>query len=479
MPRSLRSLLLALAVLLPGAVNAASGHWPATLQAALAESGVPREALAVYVQAVGTSEPLLEWNAERPMNPASTMKLVTTLAALEVLGPGYVWRTEVYADGPIVGEVLQGNLVLKGYGDPKLTLESFWLLLRELRARGLREIRGELIVDRSVFTTQGGDPAQFDNEPTRPYNVQPDALLLNFKSVRLQFVPQAASGSVKIIATPHLPQIDIVNQLVLGPGSCEFWPEQPQALPEQARLVFTGVFPSGCGDKSRSFSLLTPNDYALALFQQVWRDLGGTFAGGIREGVLPPEARLLAAWESPPLSEVIRDINKFSNNVMARQMFLTLSFAADAPPASPDKSARAVREWLQRAGLELPELVLENGSGLSRIERISARGLARVLLRGFNGPLMPEYLAALPIPGVDGTLRRRLGGSAASGQAHIKTGYLEGVRAIAGYVLDNRGRWLVVVAIVNHPSAINTQSFQDAVIEWAYAADQSARCCAR
>jgi D-alanyl-D-alanine carboxypeptidase/D-alanyl-D-alanine-endopeptidase (penicillin-binding protein 4) len=476
---SIRASLLLCAVALHAPAAAANGRWPATLHAALAEAGVPREAVALYVQAAGAGEPLLEWNADRAMNPASTMKLVTTLAALEVLGPTYVWRTEAYAAGALQGDVLHGDLVLKGYGDPKLTLESFWLLLRDLRARGLREIRGQLVLDRSLFAAQAIDPGQFDNEPTRPYNVPPDALLINFKSVLLQFIPQEATAGVKIVATPSLPQIDIVNQLALGAGSCDFWPERPQALPEQARLVFTGVFPSGCGEKSRSFALLTPNDYALALFQHLWRELGGQFAGGVREGVLPDDARLLARRESPPLAELIRDINKFSNNVMARQVFLTLSLAADLPPATPEKSARAVRDWLKRADLDLPELVMENGSGLSRIERISARGLARVLARGFAGPLMPEYLSSLPIPGVDGTLRRRLGDSAANGRAHIKTGYLEGVRAIAGYVLDARGRWVVVVAIVNHPGAINAQGFMDTVIEWVYGVERSARCCTR
>jgi D-alanyl-D-alanine carboxypeptidase/D-alanyl-D-alanine-endopeptidase (penicillin-binding protein 4) len=475
----IRASLLVCVVSLCGPAAAANGRWPATLHAVLAEAGVPREAVALYVQEPGGGEPLLEWNADLAMNPASTMKLVTTLAALEVLGPTYVWRTEAYAGGPIQGDVLQGDLVLKGYGDPKLTLESFWLLLRDLRARGLREIRGQLVLDRSLFAPHGNDAGQFDNEPTRPYNVPPDALLINFKSVRLQFVPQEATGAVKIVATPSLPQIDIVNQLALGAGNCDFWPERPQALPDQARLVFTGVFPSGCGEKSRSFALLTPNEYALALFQQLWRELGGQFAGGVRAGVLPEDARLLARSESPPLSEVIRDINKFSNNVMARQVFLTLSLAADLPPATPEKSARAVRDWLKRAELDLPELVIENGSGLSRVERITARGLARVLARGFAGPLMPEFLSSLPIPGVDGTLRRRLGDSPATGRAHIKTGYLEGVRAIAGYVLDARGRWVVVVAIVNHPAAINAQGFMDAVIEWAYGAERSARCCTR
>src|SRR5574341_104291 len=132
-------------------------HWPAPLRAELGASGVPAEAVGVYVQDVGATRPLFAWNADKAMNPASVMKLVTTLAALELLGPTYTWRTEVYVDGPLRGEVLEGNLVLKGSGDPKLTLENFWLMLKDLRARGLREIRGDLVVDRSLFAVEDAD----------------------------------------------------------------------------------------------------------------------------------------------------------------------------------------------------------------------------------------------------------------------------------------------------------------------------------
>ena len=179
MPRLL--LLIGLLVaLVPAAAE--SGRWPARLQEALAETGVTRDAVGLYVQEVGADRPLFAWNADRSMNPASTMKLVTTLAALELLGPAYVWRTEAYADGTLTGDTLNGNLVLKGYGDPKLTLENFWLLLRELRSRGLKEIRGDLIVDRSLFALTDSDPGRFDNEPIRAYNVAPDALLVNYKA---------------------------------------------------------------------------------------------------------------------------------------------------------------------------------------------------------------------------------------------------------------------------------------------------------
>ena len=197
-------------------------------------AGIPTEAVGLYVQEVGAATPLLAWNAEKPMNPASAMKLLTTLAALEVLGPAYTWRTEVYADGLLRGDVLEGDLVLKGSGDPKLDLEKFWLLVKTLRGRGLREIRGDLVADRSAFALENSDPARFDNAPTRPYNVQPDALLVNYKSIDLQFIPQEDSGTVRIVSLPELAQISIINQLALGAGNCEFWPERPMASVDDA-----------------------------------------------------------------------------------------------------------------------------------------------------------------------------------------------------------------------------------------------------
>ena len=465
--RALRT-AVALSVLAACTAHAGDdGSWPAELHAALAPSGIPREAVALYVQEVGADAPLLAWNVEQPMNPASTMKLVTTLAALEILGPAYVWQTEVHVQGIVAGDTLHGDLVFKGYGDPKPDLERFTGLLAELRSRGLRDIRGDLVLDRSHFQLAHDDPARFDNEPSRPYNVLPDALLFNYKSVRLQFVPEPANGIVRILPTPAFPQVQITNQLALAAGSCTAMPDRPQVQIEVPRLIFTGIFPLGCGEHARNFALLSPDEYALSLFRLTWSAMGGSFAGSVRAQPVDPQARRLMVASSQPLAEIIRDINKFSNNVMARQVFLTLS-GAESDPATAQRSAEVVKEWLRRSGIEAPDLVLENGSGLSRIERISAGSLAQILLRGFASPLMPEYLASLPIAGIDGTLRRRLGGSPAAGQAHIKTGYLSGVRAAAGYVRDRAGRWLAVVAMINHPAAGEAQEFQDAFVEWAY-----------
>ena len=437
---------------------------PKPVAAALIQAGVPESQVGAYVHDLSADQPALEFSADRAMNPASVMKLVTTFAALEILGPSYTWKTESWLDGNLAGDRLDGNLVLKGYGDPKFNLESLLLFVRDLRNRGLREINGDLVLDRSFFSVEAHDPAQFDNEPTRPYNVGPDALLINFKSFRLQFVPDDEKQSVLVYSEPSLPQVNVINNLHLAPGFCDVWPEKPAVSANS--LTFFGVFPSSCGEKSRYFSLLSPNEYVATLFRQFWLQAGGTWTGKVREAQLPPTAKLYSSWESPPLSELIRDVNKFSINVMARQIYLTLGTRDTGPPATLEKSSRAVREWLARREMPFNELAIDNGAGLSRSDRISPRHLGQLLATAYKSPLMPEYIASLPLTAVDGTMRRRLANSSVAGQAHIKTGYLDSVRAIAGYTLDARGRMMAVVFVINHASARGAQAAQDAFLEW-------------
>ena len=451
---------------------AAQSSLPPPVAKALAQSRIPDSAVGVYVHEIGAERPILAVGAERAMNPASTIKLLTTFAGLELLGPAYSWQTEAYAAGTLAQGVLAGDLVLKGYGDPKLTLENFWLLLRDLRGRGMREIRGDLVLDRGYFATADFDPSQFDDQPTRPYNTGPNALLVNFKAIRLQFVPDAEARAVRIIQEPALPQVQVVNQLVLDSAPCGDWVARlkldAQGGANAARLVFGGAYARDCGERVRHFSVLSHQQYLLGLFTQLWKELGGVFAGGVRDGPVPPEAKLIASLQSPSLSEIVRDINKFSNNVMARQLFLTLGAATGGAPATPEKAARAIRQWLAAMGLNFPELALDNGSGLSRVERISAAHLGQILLAAFRSAVMPELMASLPVVAVDGTMKKRLAGAELAGQAHIKTGSLAGVRAIGGYVLDGRGRRVVVVMMVNHANAGNAQLVQDALLTWVY-----------
>ena len=436
---------------------------PATTVKALRVAGIPHSSVAVWVQEVGAARPTLSVNAAAAVNPASTMKLVTTYAALELLGPAYRWKTEAYLDGE--------HLVLRGTGDPKLTYESFWMLLRNLRGRGLRELRGDVVLDRTYFAAAQYPP--FDSEAFRPYNVAPDALLVNFKSVRFGFVPEQDKG-VFIFVQPALPGMEVVNALKLGAGPCPDGGRAFRELTQAAfqsrppRASFTGTYPLACGEREMNVALHEPQDYVGAMLRELWTELGGTWSGQIREGTPSPAARLVYVHESEPLSHMVRDMNKFSNNVMTRQLFLTLGAELGGPPARASEAARVIREWLAAKKIAAPEQVLENGSGLSRIERISAQHLGQMLQAAWRSAVMPEFVASLPIVATDGTMRKRMTNARAAGNAHIKTGLLADARAIAGYVLDRSGRRHVVVMIVNHPKAPDADAAMDALLEWVY-----------
>lgn len=451
----------------------AQDRLPAGVAAALKAAAIPASAVGIYVQAVGARKPSLSVNAERPLNPASTMKLMTSFAALDLLGPNFRWKTQAWTAASLNGDVLEGDLVLKGGGDPQLTLENLWLLVRSLRMRGLRHIRGDLVLDRSYFDNGAHDPARFDAEPLRPYNVGPDALLVNFKTIRFTFTPDAAAGTVQVLADPKPAQLEVVQSVKAGQGACGDWRSRLKADFHSgisaARVAFAGLYPADCGERNWNVALLSHPDYIYGVFRQLWEESGGTMGGGWRDGVVPAEARLLHTHESPALAEVVRDMNKYSNNVMARQLFLTLSAETLKMPGSNAASAQVIGSWLTQRALHVPELVLENGSGLSRVERISAGSLGLVLDAAFRSAVMPELVASLPLVAYDGTMKRRLNGSAVAGQAHVKTGTLADVRAIAGYLLDHAGQRHVLVFIINHPNAASGQAAQDALLRWVYA----------
>jgi D-alanyl-D-alanine carboxypeptidase/D-alanyl-D-alanine-endopeptidase (penicillin-binding protein 4) len=454
MPGFFKSFLLLLA--LSPCLGAAA--LPEPVARALREAGVPQTSVSLVVREVGARRPALALNAGAPRNPASVMKLVTTYAALELLGPAYRWKTEAWLDGE--------DLVLKGFGDPKLTHESFWTLLRNLRGRGVREIR-DVVLDRSYFAQARYEP--IDDEVFRPYNVIPDALLVNFKTVRFVFWPE--DGKVRMFYEPVLPGLEVVNALRLTDGACpegRAFRERIDAYfdSQPPRAAFTGYYPVACSERELHVALHQPDGYLEAMLRAIWADLGGSWTGKVRAGAPSPLARLIYTHESEPLSALVRDINKFSNNVMARQLYLTLAAERGGAPAEGPVAARAVAQWLTFKGIAAPELVLENGSGLSRSERASAATLARLLQAAWASPVMPEFIASLPVAATDGTMRRRLHGEPVSGNAHMKTGLLADARAMGGYVLDRSGRRYAVVMIANHANAPQAEPAFDALLQW-------------
>ncbi|MDL2283749.1 D-alanyl-D-alanine carboxypeptidase/D-alanyl-D-alanine-endopeptidase [Oxalobacter sp. OttesenSCG-928-P03] len=438
----------------------------------LKKAKVPVEAVGMYVQPLSQSgKPRISGirlNEGTPYVPASTMKVLTTYSALEILGPDYHWKTAVYSKGVQDGEVLDGDLIFRGSGDPKFNLEKFWLLLRQIRSKGIREIRGDLILDRSAFEPRHFDPAAFDNDPFRPYNAGPDALLLNHKVLEVMFRPNGLDGTVEVQLSPELEGVTITPPALKDVGECNGWQKEISLAFSEKDALFEGQYPLSCGEQTWLVYPYSMNDSAFfrAVFTRLWKELGGTFAGEVREGAVPQDAMLLAEWSSPPLSEVIRDVNKYSNNVMARHVLMAVGTKSSSEPASPEQGAFAVRSFLAAKGISLNGLQIENGSGLSRIERISPQTMGDILVAAYQSAVMPELLASLPIAGRDGTLWRSMRQTSVAGKAHLKTGAIQDVRAIAGYVLAVSGERYAVVLMVNHPNAASAIKARDALLVW-------------
>jgi serine-type D-Ala-D-Ala carboxypeptidase/endopeptidase (penicillin-binding protein 4) len=469
--KTLRRALVVVCTLSMSVASAAPRVLPLEVEAALEQAKVPREALVVLVQEVGAKAPRLAWQADQPVNPASLMKLITTFAALELLGPAWTWITPVWLQGGVSDGVLDGNLVIQGTGDPKLVLERVWLLLRRVQQLGVREIHGDIVLDRTAFIVPEQSPADFDGEPLRPYNVSADALLLNYKSVALTFTPDAARGVAWIGVDPPLANVLADASVPLAAGRCNDWRGILKAdLADPLRLRFGGSFAASCGEKQWPVAYADPKSFNERALTGLWRDMGGKLSGQVRDGTAPGTAPSFVLT-SPTLAEVVRDINKFSNNVMAQQLFLTLGLTQRGT-GSPEAAREVLRLWLaDRFGGAASGTVVDNGSGLSRESRASAQLLARLLQAAWASPVMAELMSSLPLSGSDGTMRRSKG--AAQGRTHLKTGSLRDVAGAAGYVLANSGRRYVLVGIINHPNANAARPALDALVQWA-ASDASA-----
>jgi serine-type D-Ala-D-Ala carboxypeptidase/endopeptidase (penicillin-binding protein 4) len=458
------------------AMSALANGLPPTVLKALKVAQIPASSVAVVVQPVDVASPLVAHNAIRAMNPASVMKLVTTYAALDLLGPAFTWKTGAWSDNPPVNGVLGGNLYLKGSGDPRFAIEHLWALLRQLRVRGIQHIGGDIVLDRSVFSVPSIDPGAFDDKPMRPYNVGPDGLLINFRALRFTLQPDHDKPRL-MMETPS-DGLRVDNQLRSTENGCSSsWKDliNIRLLPENKvnRLEFSGTYSNQCGEKTLNISPLAADDQTRGLILALWKELGGSLVGEVRSGNLPTSGQLIAQHESAPLADAVRDINKYSNNVMARQVFLTIG--NDAPkegalgsgaPATAERAKQRITDWLNGRNLHFAELALENGSGLSRQERISAGSLNKLLLDAWKSPLMPEFVASLPIAGIDGTMKKRLQDSEANGRAHIKTGTLDGVKSAAGYALDAQGQRYAVTFLINHPRSQAGSAAIDALLVW-------------
>jgi serine-type D-Ala-D-Ala carboxypeptidase/endopeptidase (penicillin-binding protein 4) len=461
---------------------------PPAVSQALAHAGVPRGATSFEVKAIdGDVAPRLSHRSTADMNPASVMKLVTTFSALDILGPDFTWKTGFYTDGTLGKGVLNGNLIIKGGGDPKWVLERIEENFRTLQVLGVQRITGDIVLDNSVFDLPAHNPAEFDGDPLRNYNSAPDGLLVNFKALILKFVPDPQTQTIRVLSEPPMADVTIDTQVVATTDVCGDWRSGLRAdFSNPNKVQFNGSYSARCGENIWPVAYVEPASYAIRVIKAMHKASGGVLDGKVRYGALPRTALLL--WQAPslPLSQIIADVNKFSNNVMAQQVFLTLSaqystfntslhFPGAPRTGNFTRSAAAVQNWWRdRFGRTVKAPTLDNGSGLSRSERITAQSLSELLKLAAKHQNADVFINSLSIAGVDGTavnMAKRGIAVNAIGNAQLKTGTLRDVASVAGYAIGKSGKRYSVVGLINHANAATARSALDALVEWAVVDD--------
>jgi serine-type D-Ala-D-Ala carboxypeptidase/endopeptidase (penicillin-binding protein 4) len=452
------------------AMLTSAAELPPEVKNAFIESGVPLGSVSIVAKRIDQSSPLLTFNSDVPRNPASVMKLVTSYAALDLLGPTYRWKTQLYSlTEPLNGKITEGIWV-KGSGDPNLDDHGVFEMASELTQKyALQEVCCTLNFDLTAYASNQSDPGAFDGKPFRVYNASAEAIMVNQQALRLQFIP--SQKKITVIAYPFWHTLQITTNIKPIKGECSDWKSGLQIERVKSHLNLSGVYPISCENKYLDVNWQTGSDFFAELLNEAWLTQGVKSSLQNRVSTTPQEAVLLTEHLSAPLSETLVQMNKTSNNVMARALYLTLGRADDASqPMSTDRSELVLKGWIAKKGWHFSELVVENGSGLSRHERISALHLSWLLEDAFHGKVMPEIMASLPIYGLDGSLIHR-DDPTLVGVAHLKTGSLENVRSLAGYLVDAKGRYWTIVLMINAPKANETKAAQDALLSWIYHQD--------
>ena len=407
---------------------------------------LPNE-VAFFVQDLNTGEVLAEHNADRPMNPASVMKLVTTYAALDTLGADFRWKTQWKSRTAVNNGILDGNLYWVGSGDPTMEQDDLIEMQQALRNKGIQRIGGKLILDTSTWSN-AGSAENFDRDEGRAFTIAPDTHMLSYKVVWVG-VERSANGDLAVITKPPLLNIPVENNAQFVQGACGNIAKRLHARFDGAALRISGRIPTGCENQALYVNMLNPQEFAFESFFGQWQALGGSMANLFLTDKAPDDAKVIAEHLSAPLSDAIRTMNKQSDNLFARSIFLTLG--ANQAGDTVENAKNAVINSFRQAGIDTQGLVLENGSGLSREERVTARTLGTMLYRAYyNDAFNEQFIDSLPIAGHDGTLRRRL--RDVSG-LRMKTGTLKDVRALAGFRLPENLNEppLAIVVLINSP----------------------------
>jgi len=411
----------------------------------------------MIVGSVGTGEIFFEKGADTLLIPASVSKIFTSYSALKKLKPNFVFKTTLLQSGLVRDGKLSGDLYVKGSGDPSLVSERLWMLVNEFRRKGIKQILGKIVIDSSYFDSEKNPESRPKYLKDQAYNAPIGAVSFNFNTTTVFVNPGDAPGlPPKVYTDPENSYIDVVNQATTGNADTDNTVQVTRTDYVKGDIgdtvLLRGSIPLD-GKEMRFFrNIVNPALYAGHMLKTFLEQRGIRVDGNVEEGIVPNNAKVVLEFDSQPLWQIVWGLNKFSNNFVADQLMKKIGAEMWGPPGTLQKGLATVQDVLEDIGISKNAYTIADGSGLTRSTQVTPRQILRVLVsahRDFG--IYPEFLSSLGVSGEDGTLRNRLPTSAGMNVLRGKTGSLDGVASLAGYVPSKDGELLAFAILLNDP----------------------------
>jgi len=441
---------------------------PQAIVEEIRKSGIAKKDVSIYIKEAGRGGKVVaSLNAEKSRTPASVIKVLTTYAAVLKLGFDYRWPTKFYTRGRVKNAVLHGDLLIKGFGDPTLNDKDLVKIVSNIRAKGIGRITGNIVIDRSYFKVGNKDNSGFDQHTYSAYNAMPDAMMFNERVSTVCVTPNKNSAYKKNSDRSYklLNQLQYVNKPCKGRYS---WPgvkiDKSEVMPT---VILKGKISKRCGKRNVCKVLTKPYKSFYYALKEKLQSEGVKVGGTLKLERISQDARDLFTYYSSSLEKIVSKTAKKSNNLYARQLLLLLGAKVYGAPATLGKGRSAIVQILRSKGaLGNRALRVDNGSGLSRVAKLSAKILGDMFDNAYDR-YGSRWMKTLSIAGVDGTIKRRFAGTVVRNRAWMKTGTVKRVKNIGGYVKNKKGKIYTVVILVNSPkSRYRGAKLQNEIIKW-------------
>lgn len=390
--------------------------------------------LSVAVVEVDTGRMIYGRNDGALLNPASNVKIVTTAAALAELGPEYRFKTVLLGEA-LKGGVLEGNLYLRGFGDPSLVGEDLWKMASDVAARGVRKIAGDVVVDDTFFDAERVGPGFEQKQEDAPFRAPSGAVSLNYNACAVLVLPGKKAGdAARVLVDPVSPYFTVVNEATTVANGRAGLQVETREADGHTEIHVSGTVRMGESGHTERRRIAHPDLYAGYSLRELLVRRGIQVTGKVLTGQAPVSARTLATHYSQPLGVLVRDVNKSSNNFMAEQVLKTLGAEIGGKPGTWAKGVEGVGRFLETLGVGKSAYKMTNGSGLYDSNRFSAAQIVAILRSAYRDfRFAADFVGSLALAGADGTIGHRMAGSPAERYVRAKTGTLSGISCLSGY----------------------------------------------